>query len=55
MPVIVGLGTHDTVTPDLQELVERQGLPWMSAISPQRQPEPLDLWGALQPVLARLG
>jgi len=55
VPVIVGLGTHDTVTPDLQELVERQGLPWMSAISPQRQPEPLDLWGALQPVLARLG
>lgn len=55
VPVIVGLGTPDTATPELQELVERQGLPWLSAISPQHQPEPLDLWAALQPVLARLG
>lgn len=54
VPVIVGLGTHDTVTPDLQELVERQGLAWLPAISPLRRPEPLDLWAALEPVLAGL-
>lgn len=54
-PFIVGLGTHETVTPDLQELVERQGLPWLEAKSPLRRPEPLDLWAVLSPVLERLG
>ena len=54
-PGIVGLGTPETVTPEVQELVERQGLPWLPAICPLRQPGPLDLWAALQPVLARLG
>lgn len=55
VPVIVGLGSPETVTPDLRELVERQGLPWLPAISPRRQPGPLDLWTALQPALVRLG
>lgn len=54
-PFIVGLGTHETVTPDLQELVERQGLPWLAAKSPLRRPEPMDLWAVLSPVLERLG
>lgn len=53
-PVFVALGTAESVTPELQELVERQGLPWLSAISPLRQPEPLDLWSALQPALLKL-
>ena len=54
-PVVVGLGTHETVTPDLQDLVERQGLPWLSAVSPLRQPDARDLWAALSPVLAQIG
>lgn len=54
-PVIIGLGTAGNVTPELQELVERQGLPWLPAISPESQPGPLDLWSALEPVLLRLG
>lgn len=54
-PVFVGLGTHQTVTPDLQDLVERQGLPWLAAVSPLRQPEARDLWAVLEPVLAQIG
>jgi hypothetical protein len=54
-PVFVALGTHDTVTPALQELVERQGLPWLAAVSPLRRPEPQDLWAVLQPALLQIG
>lgn len=54
-PVIIALGTHETVRPDLQELVERQGLPWLSALTPLRRPEAMDLWAALEPVLASIG
>lgn len=53
-PVIVGLGAPGSVTPELQALVERQGLPWAAAVSPLQQPQPLDLWAALEPVLLRL-
>ncbi|WP_310564740.1 BLUF domain-containing protein [Hydrogenophaga sp.] len=54
VPVIVGLGTHDQVTPALQEQVERQGLPWVAARSPLRRPDAMDLWAVLQPVLAQI-
>lgn len=54
-PVFIGLGTHEHVTPALQELVERQGLPWLAALCPLRRPDVLDLWAALQPVLEQVG
>ncbi len=54
-PVIVGLGTHAQVTPELQELVERQGLPWVAARSPLQRPDAQDLWAVLQPVLQQIG
>ena len=54
-PVIVGLGTHAQVTPELQELVERQGLPWVAARSPLMRPDAMDLWAVLRPVLQQIG
>lgn len=54
-PVIVGLGAHGHVEPELQELVERQGLTWLTACSPQQHPDAVDLWTALRPVLLQIG
>lgn len=54
-PTIVGLGTHAQVAPELQALVERQGLPWVSARSPLQRPDAMDLWAVLQPVLQQIG
>jgi hypothetical protein len=54
-PVIVGLGTHAQITPELQALVERQGLPWVAARSPLQRPDEQDLWAVLQPVLQQIG
>jgi hypothetical protein len=52
-PCIIGLGSRSDVTPQLQALVERQGLPWLSAVSEAAEPEAL--WQALEPALLQLG
>lgn len=53
-PAVVGVGADPWLTDDLKTLVERQGMPWVEAPSGSDQTEPLDLWSALEPVLARL-
>ena len=53
-PVIVGLGPADWVTRDLQDLVERQGLPWRSAPLPGEDAHLGDHWAALEPLLNNL-
>lgn len=54
-PAIVGLGTPGQATAELQELVERQGLPWVGAHSALQHPVPRDLWAALAPALQSIG
>ena len=53
-PLIVGLGGSDQVTTELQELVERQGMPWVAAVAPGEAHGPAELWAALEPVLMQL-
>ncbi|WP_157694171.1 BLUF domain-containing protein [Hydrogenophaga crassostreae] len=53
-PLIVGLGGGEQVSADIQRLVERQGMPWMAAISPSARPDKTELWQAVEPVLTRL-
>jgi hypothetical protein len=50
--LIVGLGGRDQVTAELQELVERQGMPWAAVHS--TEPDRGALWQAVEPVLKRL-
>jgi len=54
VPVIVGLGTPEQLTPELLEQVERQGLAWRPAATRVAQPDMPDYWAALHPVLAKL-
>ena len=57
-PVIVGLAGRDGGTAELQELqelVERQGLPWLSATSAEAAPDAAALWRAMAPALLQLG
>ena len=51
-PVMVGVGAPDWVTPELKDLVERQGLAWLPVPTRVAQPEAADVWGALAPVWA---
>lgn len=54
-PTIIGLGTHLSVTPDLQTEVERQGHAWLGITSPMSRPDLADYWEVLEPVLDRIG
>jgi hypothetical protein len=54
VPTIVGLGTHEELTNDLMEQVERQGLAWRAARTRTAEPDLADYWTALHPVLDRL-
>lgn len=54
-PVIVGLGSRSCVTPELQDLVERQGLPWLGAATEATEPNAAEQWRALEPALLQLG
>lgn len=53
-PLIVGLGGDEQVSADIQQLVERRGMPWAAAISQSAKPDNAELWRALEPVLTRL-
>lgn len=54
-PLIMGWGTSEQVSTEVQELVERQGMPWVAATARGTTPDDAELWDALAPVLARLG
>lgn len=54
-PAIIGLGTHGSVTGELQDRVEVQGHAWVGARSRLMRPEMADFWEVLEPVLDRLG
>ena len=53
-PVIVALGSAQCVSPELQELVERQGLPWVSAACASESPRLNELWQMLERALLKL-
>lgn len=54
LPTIVGLGTHEELTKDLVEQVERQGLAWRAARTRMLRPDLEDYWASLQPVINTL-
>lgn len=53
-PLIIGLGGHGQASPDLSEQLQRQGVPWVAALTPGEEPDQAQLWDALKPVLERL-
>jgi hypothetical protein len=53
-PFIVGLGSSAGVTPEIQELVVRRGMPWIDAACESEKPDSAALWAALEPALLPL-
>lgn len=53
-PLIVGWGGREQVSTEMQQGLERQGMPWIAAITDSAAPNHPELWGALAPVLIRL-
>ena len=53
-PVIVEWGAHEHVSTEIQQVVERQGMRWIAAITDGAAPNHSELWSALAPVLIRL-
>jgi aromatic ring-cleaving dioxygenase len=53
-PLIVGVGGAAQATAELQDRVQRQGMPWAAAITPSATPDLAEQWWALEQVLSRL-
>ncbi|MEX1167141.1 MAG: BLUF domain-containing protein [Hydrogenophaga sp.] len=54
-PMIVAWGGRGQVSAEIQDLVERQGMPWLAAATESASPDSTELWEALVPHLERLG